>query len=62
MTRDEKYGRCSIALVVLLISFPINHLWGYSKGLSRAYALAAQTECARYHPDTAKFEWLKENE
>jgi len=20
----------------------------------------AQTECARYHPDTGKFEWIKE--
>ena len=33
---------------------------GWYLSISEQQAKAARTECARYHPDTGKFEWLGE--
>ena len=33
---------------------------GWYLSISEQQAKAAQTECARYHPDTGKFEWLRD--
>tara|TARA_R110000796_G_C14293707_1_gene404311 strand:+ start:124 stop:297 length:174 start_codon:yes stop_codon:yes gene_type:complete len=47
-----------IAAVVFSIFLAVFGGWYLS--ISEQQDKAAQTECARYHPDTGKFEWLGE--
>jgi hypothetical protein len=51
-----------VAFLVLSLSFMLGNGRGGSSGQEQTQAIAAQTECARYHPETGKFEWLEEQE
>ena len=50
----------NIILLIAAVFFSVflSVFGGHSLGISEQQAKAAQTECARYHPDTGKFEWL----
>jgi hypothetical protein len=48
-------------LATMLVGLIIGLLVGAGARESLILDRAAQTECARYNPDTGKFEWLKEN-
>jgi hypothetical protein len=51
-----------LILAGILLSFLIGLLIGWARGENKTQAKVAQTECARYHPETGRFEWLKEQE
>jgi len=53
---NEVAAILTLAILCLGGSF---HL-GDNRGIEHTQDKAAQTECARYHPDTGKFEWLGE--
>jgi hypothetical protein len=50
----------SLFVLFLVTVFCVFFLIGAFAGEGRLKGLAAATECARFHPDTGKFEWLKE--
>ena len=52
----------SIKILIGAIAFSLclALIGGWYLGLGHTQDIAAQTECARYHPDTGKFEWLGE--
>ena len=52
----------SIKILIGAIAFSLCLAFsgGWKLGVSETQDIAAQTECARYHPDTGKFEWLGE--
>jgi len=53
------------AILVCLAAFTIGlGLGGLAQGGAtekKWQKTTAQTECARFHPDTGKFEWIKDN-
>ena len=55
---DEENFPILIAAVCFSIILAVFGGWGLS--LSEQQDIAAQTGCARYHPDTGEFEWLGE--
>jgi TRAP-type C4-dicarboxylate transport system permease large subunit len=51
-----------VVILSLLVAFLAGSSIGNAINIGKLKATAIQTECARYHPNTAKFEWLKEQE
>ena len=49
-----------ILIAAVFFSIFLSVFGGWYLGLGHTQDIAAQTECARYHPDTGKFEWLGE--
>ena len=47
-----------ILIAAVFFSIFLSVFGGWHLSISEQQAKAAQTECARYHPDTGKFEWL----
>ena len=45
-------------IAAVFFSIFLSVFGGWYLGLDHTQDIAAQTECARYHPDTGKFEWL----
>ena len=52
----------SIVILIAAIAFSLCLAFygGWKLGISQTQDIAARTECARYHPDTGKFEWLRD--
>ena len=52
----------NIIMLTAAVAFSIfmSVFGGWHLSISEQQGIAAQTECARYHPDTGKFEWLGE--
>tara|TARA_R110000796_G_scaffold7861_4_gene26511 strand:- start:673 stop:846 length:174 start_codon:yes stop_codon:yes gene_type:complete len=55
---EESIG---ILIVAIAVSLCLAFFGGWKLGISQTQEKAAQTECARYHPDTGKFEWLRQD-
>tara|TARA_R110001632_G_scaffold218189_1_gene347200 strand:- start:193 stop:369 length:177 start_codon:yes stop_codon:yes gene_type:complete len=51
-----------ILIAAVFFSIFLSVFGGWYLSISEQQAKAAQTECARYHPDTGKFEWLGEED
>ena len=49
-----------ILIAAVFFSIFLSVFGGWHLSISEQQAKAAQTECARYHPDTGKFEWIGE--
>ncbi len=61
MHNNQKLILCLGFFLGLFFSAMFGCVWGHSVGLEQSKAIAATTECARYHPDTGKFEWLRQD-
>ena len=55
-------GEENIIMLTAAVVFSIflSVFGGWYLSISEQQDKAAQTECARYHPDTGKFEWLRD--
>jgi len=50
----------SVLFVLILMATVMGAKSGTAQENRRWEIKTAQTECARYHPDTGEFEWIKE--
>ena len=55
-------GEENVIMLIAAVFFSIflSVFGGWYLSIGEQQYKAAQTECARYHPDTGKFEWLGE--
>ena len=47
-------------IIAVIVFLCLSFSKGHDVGVVDTQDKAAQTECARYHPDTGKFEWIGE--